>query len=415
MHLELCFFPVKDTVFGRKTMLREGILTINREEMRERVNADGFFSEVRIDLAKPGESTRIIHIMDAMQPRCKISGGAAPYPGALGAMHIAGTGRTHVLSGVSVMQTGMRQGIQEGIIDMVGSGSVYSVFSTLHNVVLHCVAPPDTNTTVYDAATRKSLVEAAVYLGEVTRDLEPPEIRVFEMQKAPAASLPRVAYICYLQSQGPLRNTFLYGEAVKELTPTLLHPNEVLDGAIVSGNYIIACQKNPTYLHVNNPVVRELYARHGKTLDFAGVIIANEFSTLTEKTRSAEFAVKLAKQIGAQGIVMTQEGGGHSDTDLMLCTAAAGKQGLKSVMLINELAGANGDQPSLVDTSPLARHVVSTGNNDQVITLPPVEKVLGGSSLVNVPDPAGECKTALGRMYTATNQFGAYNLKVCAF
>jgi glycine reductase len=415
MHLELCFFPVNDIVFGRKTGLQDAVLTINEEEMQARVNADGFFSEVRIDLAKPGAATRIIHIMDVMQPRCKVSGGASPYPGALGTMHLAGTGRTHVLSGVSVMQTGMRQGIQEGIIDMSGPGSAYSLFSSLCNVVMHCVAPPNTNSGVYDIATRKALAAAALYLGEVTRDLEPQEKSVFEAQSVSDASLPRVAYVCYLQSQGTLRNTFLYGEQVKELVPTLLHPNEVLDGAIVSGNYIIACQKNPTYLHANNPVVRELYARHGKSLDFAGVIIANECSTLTEKTRSAEFAVKLAKQIGAQGIIMTQEGGGHSDTDLMLCTVAAEKQGLKSVMLINELAGANGDQPSLVDTTPLARYVVSTGNNDQVITLPPMEKVLGGSSLVNVDNPVGEFKTALGRMYTATNQFGAYNLKACAF
>lgn len=171
----------------------------------------------------------------------------------------------------------------------------------------------------------------------------------------------------------------------------------------------------PSNLHLNNPVIRELYARHGKTLDFAGVVIANEHSTLFDKRRTAEFAAKLARQVGAEGVVMTQEGGGHADSDLMFCTRACAAQGIPSVMLINELAGPEGDQPSLVDTTPLARHVVSTGNNDQIIDLPGMATVLGGDCLLRVPDASRPFSTALGRMYTATNQLGAYRLSATAF
>lgn len=413
MKLELCDFPVRDARFGPRTELSDGVLTINKEEMARAVNEDGFFDEVRLDIARPGEAARIINVMDVMQPRFKEGG--HPYPGTFSPMALAGSGRTRVMQGVSVMQTGKRQGIQEGIVDMGGEGARYSAFSSLFNVVLHCQASRETTNVEYDRATRKSLAAAALYLGATMKDLPPDNTRAFSTDEPVGPDLKKIVYIYYLQSQGPLRNTFVYGENVTALLPTLLHPNEILDGAIVSGNYIIACQKNPTYLHLNNPVLLDLYARHGKSLNFAGVVIANEHSTLFDKTRTAEFAAKLAKQLGAEGVIMTQEGGGHADSDLMLCTTACAKLGLESVMLINELAGPQGDQPSLVDTTPLARHVVSTGNNDQVITLPAVEHLFGGTSLLNVPDASASFKTALGRMYTATNQFGAYKLKVAAY
>lgn len=415
MNLELCDFPVKEVRFGARTELSGAVLTIDREEMARRVNDDQFFSEVRINVVRPGESARIINVMDVMQPRIKEDAGLNPYPGVFSPMSLAGNGRTHVLEGVSVMQTGNRQGIQEGIIDMSGPGAQYSLFSALHNVVLNCVTEREVSNVEFDKATRKALVAAALYLGETTRGMQPEKIRHFCMDAPTETPLKKIVYIYYLQSQGPLRSTFVYGENVTALLPTLLHPNEVLDGAIVSANYIIACQKNPTYLHLNNPVVLELCANHGKTLEFAGVVIANEHSTLFEKKRTAEFAAKLARQLGAHGVIMTQEGGGHADSDLMFCTQACAAQGIASVMLINELAGPEGDQPSLVDTTPLAKHVISTGNNDQVVVLPPVSTLLGGASLLNVPDASQSFKTALGRMYTATNQLGAYRLQAAAF
>ena len=413
MKLEICDFPVRDARFGPQTKYSDGVLTVNKDEMIQTINEGGVFNEIQLDIARPGESARIINVMDVMQPRFKEGGD--PYPGAFSDMQLAGNGRTNVLQGVSVMQTGKRQGIQEGIIDMSGEGARYSVFSSLFNIILRCTANRETTNVEYDRGIRQSLAAAARYLGETTKGLRPETVKTFSTDAPVDPGLKKIVYVCYLQSQGELRNTFVYGENATALLPTLLHPNEVLDGAIVSANYIIACQKNPTWLHLNNPVVLELYARHGKTLNFAGVVIANEHNTLFEKRRTADFAAKLAKQLGAHGVIMTQEGGGHADSDLMLCTESCARLGLESVMLINELAGPQGDQPSLVDTTPLAKYVVSTGNNDQIITLPPADHLYGGASLLNVPDASASFKTALGRMYTATNQFGAYRLTAAAF
>jgi glycine reductase complex component B subunit alpha and beta len=414
MKLELRKFVIKDARFGEATGIDQGTLVINQQELEAFLNRDHAFARVAVKPARPGEAVRIVHVMDAVQPRLKLSSGATPFPGALGPMTIAGQGQTNVLEGVAVLQTGKRQGIQEGVVDMAGAGADYSIVARKVNVVLSCTPHPTTTDVEFDQATRKAALEAAVYLAGPTCHLVPDFIEAFDLNIADnQPQMPRVLYLYHLQSQGLFRNTFVYGEPAQELLPTILHPNEVLDGAIVSSNYIIACQKNPTYLHLNNPVVLELARRHGRDLIFAGVVIANEHNTLREKERSAKFAAKLAWQLGAQGAVITQEGGGHADTDLMLTCRECERLGMKTVILTNEIAGDAGDLPSLVDTVPEADAMVTTGNNDELVSLDRVEQILGGEEIAGVAaPPEAEMTIPLGRIYAATNQLGATRLSV---
>ena len=51
-----------------------------------------------------------------------------------------------------------------------------------------------------------------------------------------------------LQSQGLLHDTYFYGVDVKTSFQPLIHPTEVMDGAIVSGNCVSACDKNTTII-----------------------------------------------------------------------------------------------------------------------------------------------------------------------
>jgi len=112
-------------------------------------------------------------------------------------------------------------------------------------------------------------------------------------------------------------------------------------------------------------------------------------------------------------VVITQEGGGHADTDLMLCAGECEKLGIRATILLNEIAGADGDQPSLVETSPFANAVVTTGNNDDVVALPAMDRAIGGDEIAGIPvKPAEAFKTPLGRIYTATCQFGATAMTV---
>lgn len=87
-----------------------------------------------------------------------------------------------------------------------------------------------------------------------------------------------------LQSQGLLHDTYVYGVDAKKTLSTLMTPTEIMDGAIVSGNCVSACDKNPTYVHENNPVIHDLFEEHGKTINFVCHILTNE-NCLTLQTR----------------------------------------------------------------------------------------------------------------------------------
>ena len=49
-----------------------------------------------------------------------------------------------------------------------------------------------------------------------------------------------------------------------------------MDGAIVSGNCVSACDKNPTYVHLNNGLIEDYTKNMVKKSNFLGVIITNE-------------------------------------------------------------------------------------------------------------------------------------------
>ena len=102
-----------------------------------------------------------------------------------------------------------------------------------------------------------------------------------------------IVYIYQAQSQGTLADTPLDGTQINNIVPTLIHPNETMDGAIVSADFVYACFKNPTYLHLNNPVIRDLYAEHGKTLNFAGIVfIVGTIYTQAENSAPRNYAAK---------------------------------------------------------------------------------------------------------------------------
>jgi sarcosine reductase len=150
-----------------------------------------------------------------------------------------------------------------------------------------------------------------------------------------------------------------------------------MDGAIVSGNCVSACDKNTTYVHQNNPVIEELYERHGKDINFLGVIITNENVTLADKQRSSDYAVKLAEYMTLDGAIVTEEGFGNPDADLIMLCRKLEEKGIKTVLITDEYAGRDGASQSLADADPRADAVVTAGNANELIVLPPMKKIIG--------------------------------------
>ncbi|MCF6096416.1 glycine/sarcosine/betaine reductase component B subunit [Thermovorax subterraneus] len=381
MKLELGFFKVKDVVFGDTTRYENGVLTVSKKELSELVLEDQRIKDVDFDVARPGEEVRIIPVKDVIEPRVKVTGGTV-FPGFLGKPTTVGEGRTHVLKGMAVVTCGRIVGFQEGIIDMSGPGAEYTPFSKLVNLVVVANPVEGLSQHEHEEALRIAGLKVAAYVAESVKEKEPEEIKVYETKPLPQAlkeypDLPKVAYVYQLQSQGLLHDTYVYGVDAKKIIPTLIYPTELMDGAIVSGNCVSACDKNPTYVHQNNPVVEELYRRHGKDINFVGIIITNENVTLADKERSSDYTAKLAEYLGLDGVIITEEGFGNPDTDLIMNCRKIEDKGIKTVLITDEYAGRDGASQSLADADPKADAVVTAGNANEVIVLPPMKKVIG--------------------------------------
>ncbi len=382
MKLELGRINIKDVVLSDESKIVNGVLNVNANAIKEIVLKDERIKNVTIDIAKPNDSTRITPVKDVIEPRVKVEGNGDIFPGMVSKMDTVGSGKTHVLSGCAVVTCGKIVGFQEGIIDMCGVGADYTPFSKLFNVCL-VIEPVDNLTPYeYEDAARVAGLTIANYLGELGREITPDVVEVYETLPISQSvvnypDLPKVAYVYMLQTQGLLHDTYVYGADAKKIIPTLLSPTEIMDGAITSGNCVSACDKNTTYHHLNNPIIKDLYSKHGKEINFVGVIITNETVYLADKERSSDFTAKLCKLIGVDAVIISQEGFGNPDTDLIMNCKKIEQEGIKTVIVTDEYAGRDGLSQSLADADPLANATVTGGNANEVILLPKMDKLIG--------------------------------------
>ncbi len=387
MKLTLGNFEVNTIQFGDKTAYNAGVLTVNREEALAFVKEDEHITEVELYIANPGDSIRITPVKEAIEPRCRLAGGPV-FPGVTGDLLQAGDGVTHCLKGMSVLAVGKHMGgFQDGLIDMSGEGAKYSYYSTLKNLVLVADTDEDFEREEQQKknhALRWAGMRLAEYLGETVRDLTPEQSDVYEtaplLKRSEALqALPSVAIVLQPQSQMEELgyNDLVYGWDANHMVPTLMNPCEILDGAVISGSFMPCSSKWSTYDFQNFPMIRRLFAEHGKTINFVGVILSNLNVALEQKERSALFVAQLAKSIGVNAAVVAEEGYGNPDADFIACIVALEDAGVKTVGLTNEATGRDGASQPLVSLDEKANAIVSCGNVSDLIELPAMETVLG--------------------------------------
>lgn len=431
MKLEVGYIHIKDFCFGSKMGVDQSILTIDKDSLVEYIKGlDARIIEVVLDIVKPGDSVRIMPVKDVIEPRVKVAGSGCIFPGFNpGEEAMVGEGKTHVLKGVAVVTTGHVVGFQEGIIDMAGPGAQYTPFSKTMNLVVrvevdeHCKS----NQYQHEAVLRKVGQAVARWIGLLGKDVQPTDTQSFETLPLPQQlhqypDLPKVGYVYMLQSQGLLHDTYYYGVDVKTIVPTLMYPTEAMDGAITSGNCVSACDKNPTYVHQNSPIIEELYKRHGQDYNFIGVIITNENVTLADKERSSNMVTKLAVQLGWDAAIISEEGFGNPDADLMMNCRKLEEAGIKTVLLTDEYAGWQGESQSLADAHPAANAVISNGNANQIIQLPALERVIGYAHYADMIAGGfegslhqdGSISIEIQAITGATSELGFHNLTTVA-
>ncbi len=394
MKLTRQYFDIKDVVFGEKCSLKNGVLTINKDELKNQVrDLMKAVADIDFEIVKPGENTRIIHLLDTIQPMFKVEGEGMQYSGFFGTPFTTGEGTTNLLRGFTVMESAAlpwdessaSSGLlypRDAIMDMTGPIAGFTPFSQMINLVILYKLAEGKSSIEYDENIRMIAIKVSTYLAQLTKDMVPDDSQLFTNDEV-KEELPNVVLVWQCQNQGPYANTYLYGESIDNLVPTLLNPNEMMDGCVVSGNYVWPAFKVPTYLHVNHPIVMELYRNHGKTLNFRGVIFCRSHQpTNWHKQRCASFNIKLAKYTDADGLIMAWEGGGNACVDGMLTIQTAEKHDIKASTITFEFGGVDGTEGILlVDDVPEADAIISGGSIEKHYVLPDVDRVVGGDVL----------------------------------
>jgi len=267
MRLELHIVKIQDVQFENKTRIDNGVLYINRGELQELLQGDKRLGRVDIELARPGEKCRIVQVADVVEPRAKI--GSEDFLGSARKHTTTGEGKTCVLQGAAIVMSDCREKREATIsseshgyiIDMVGPGSEVSPFGKKLNVVLLPQPKDKVSAMDYQAALKMAGLKAAAYLARAGESLKPDEIEIYDLPPLTeitkgAEGLPKITYIFQilsLQFEPIPGEPTLFGKQAEGIVPAILHPNQVLDGAITSPVPGLNVQ---TYQIKNNPILK---------------------------------------------------------------------------------------------------------------------------------------------------------------
>jgi glycine reductase len=411
MRLELRWSDVEDVVAGTATRLSGKRLEVDLDALGAHLATDARLTGVRLDLVHPGERCRIGRVFDVIAPRARLDG--EDFPGVLGTVARAGDGRTLALAGVAVVATDQQMDSigTLAVIDMAGLTAALSAFGATHNLVISAWAAPGTGRSEYLAAVRLAALKAAVHLARGAREAKPDRVEVFALPPSPRvpaelAHLPRVAYVFQIHShQRPtgLDEGILYGDPVRRMLPTIVHPNEVLDGAVLRG---FMGRSVTTWATQNHPVIRSLYAQHGRTLWFAGVVVTVAQATEPERVRSSFLTAGLvAHALGADGAVFTKIGGGAPHVDMAQAASECERLGVKTTILVEDMSTDGSAEGMLLFDFPSVDAMVNVGSSHEPLTLPAMDRVVGADDLA--PRLRGEVATTYGAVCGAIEQVGA--------
>lgn len=389
MRLELLDYHLDDIQWSDRTLLSAGTLFLNAADVQDEIKDLVRNVGVRLELARPGESKRLVHVLDTFHPLGKIDPTAYTFPGFDQPAALVGTGRTVRLRNMLITITGLFphpeamtpiERPREGIIDMCGAGAAYSYGSSFFHLVLTLEPEPALSNILFDQTLRSIGIRLARRLAAVDKLNAEPEQYESRLLK-PAERLPRVVLVYQIQSQIPFVRTFYYGEEISRTLPGLVHPNELYDGAVVSGNYKSE-RKIPTSLHCANPFVEDLARRDGKELEFLGVILSKGYNdSFEQKKKMGLWSARLARHLGADGAVALMEGTGNTTVDFMQTVKACEEEGIKTVAILHEDNGPKGYERPLVDHPVEANALISRGNRSEKFLLRPLQTVIGGNTI----------------------------------
>ena len=157
MKLTVETIQIKDLRFGETTCLRDGVLYVSKADILAFAEEEPCFDTLKIDIARPGDSTRIINVVDVVQPRCKVSGNI-DWPGVLTEEYeIAGSGLTRAVEGMGIVlcQNDTYWSRKWGSFDMSGECAAINPYAKMPELVIEPMAPENADFRDYREGVRR--------------------------------------------------------------------------------------------------------------------------------------------------------------------------------------------------------------------------------------------------------------------
>jgi sarcosine reductase len=396
MRLEIESVDISDVRLGKKTRVEKHVLQINLKELEEIILVDKRIGGVNINIVSPGDSCRIVNVVDVIQPRCKVGREGEDFPGYLGKVVPAGKGKTRSLRGIAiVLSNSISKRPYSSVMDMAGKGMELGEYRKMKVLSVHPLPSENTEERDFEMAVKLAGLKTAVYLAKAAAGQAVDETEVYEWDLPSVLStgksaLPKVVY--YYQLHTPqhdyqtIGDPILYGAPVTGLLPTIIHPNEVLDGAVINTHTLRGLD---TYAIQNHAVIKELYKRHGKELIFAGVVIGvADVNPITRQRMSMMAANLIANVLGADGAILTKVHGGMPHVDLSQVAENCESLGVKTTLFIDMLQNIGSLSEAALFNADSLDAIINCGNVTERVYLPRLDKILGGTEETQVFNPA---------------------------
>ncbi|MGH7794789.1 MAG: glycine/sarcosine/betaine reductase component B subunit [Candidatus Binatia bacterium] len=390
MRLTLALHPISEIRFGAGTRLEGSVLIVDRDPLRQLVLQDSRIEAVNFEIARPGESCRAGPVFDIVEPRAKEPGGSPDWPGVLGAPLTAGSGTTHVLQGMAVtalreQSPGESRGATGYVLEMSGEAAAGSPYAALQHLIV--VSHTKANLAAHSRhkAYRLAQLKVAVQLARAAFASRPATTEGLDNSIShDRVGLPRLAYVGQIfsrQRKPEAEESILYGADTEGMLPTLLHPNEWLDGAVLP-SYHASLGGAETYFYQNHPVISALNRRHqARELNFAGTVATVASADNFDRERNTRFAANLVKwALKADAAVLTKFGGGVPHTDLSETARLLECDGIKTSVQVTDLARDHRVESALLFNFPEVDAIVCIGGNSTGWTLSPVARVIAANS-----------------------------------
>jgi glycine reductase len=301
------------------------------------------------------------------------------------------------------------------IVEMSGEAGEACPYASLFHLVIvpHLVRGLERHTALH--ALRFASAKASVYLARAAIGQAATATAVCDAPGPAAVSragVPRIAYIGQIHSRqrvAEVDEQILYGANTNGMVPVLLHPNEWLDGAVVTGH---SSRGVETYFYQNHPVLTELYRWHrdGK-ITLVGTIATMAGSDNDDRPRNCMLAAQQAKwALAADGVILTKYGGGAPHADMALTARLCEQLGMRTTVQVEDMSQDRRAESALLFNYAEVDAMVHVGGHDTHWSVPGVTRAIAGA-----PDAVAALSAPqqldAARLCGVTNQQGASRLR----